>query len=109
MVEIPRLPDPPPGRDFPDGDGVGWWWYAHPGFEPPLYLLYFRTPSGRIGCMRKHAISPVGIVTPSIKVSWMQDGREVEDWHVGPPSRLIGWGLEDSERYARQAQEWPRA
>lgn len=101
MVEIPRLPDPPPGRDWPDGDAVGWWWYAHPGLDG-LHLLYLRTPSGTIARIGRHTIDADGIVSPSILVQ-RGDGKGglVEDWHVGPPSRLLGWGPEDAARYAR--------
>lgn len=77
-------------------------------------MLYLRTPTGRIACLRNHAVDAKGVVTPSIKVSWPQDGREVVDWHVGSPSPaeaavLLGWGPQDAERYAEQARQWPKA
>lgn len=93
-VTIPRLPDPPKGKDWPpEVLGEGWWW-APSTYPLGMFDLVLRTPAGQIGRLvtRLHAINPAGIVSPSIKIT----GGGGPEYHV--MGTLGGWTAEDAAR-----------
>lgn len=100
VVLIPKLRDPIDDGDMSPDEGAGWWWAPCWIQDPPIPMLYIRTPSGATASLLRHQISPNGTIAPSVLVR-VSDGNGglKEDWHIF--GRLEHWNEDNARRYAK--------